>query len=205
METEDFECKRILLNGKKVEYYDEGEGQPILLIHGWMYSKIIFIIIIKRLLKDGFRVIAPDMPGFGNSEEFDDVHSPENYSEFLDRFVSKLGIKKFVLFGPSMGGIIALNYIIKHKEKVQKLIVQAPFFYGKQSWFSWKLRLLTNLTGTLPLIRNLVYKITVSPRRMKNEENFLLKKTPKKYSGEIEQIVKESDRGNREIYNKNRL
>jgi len=42
MESENFECKRILLNGKTVEYYDEGKGQPIILIHGWLNSKIIF-------------------------------------------------------------------------------------------------------------------------------------------------------------------
>ncbi len=194
MKIEYLQPKRILLDGKTVEYYDEGKGYPVLLIHGWLFSKVILRILIKELLKrrGGFRVIAPDLPGFGNSEELNDVHSPENYAKFLDRFVSKLKLKKFYLFGSSGGGTIVLDYTINHPKKVEKLIVHAPFFYGGQTWkYSIKLRILVKLIQHSKILREILYRKVVS-ENIKSKEHFL-KIIPEKYHLEFEKIARESE------------
>ena len=53
MKTKNFQPKRIFMDGKIVEYYDEGKGYPVLLIHGWLFSKVILRILIKELLEGG--------------------------------------------------------------------------------------------------------------------------------------------------------
>ena len=62
------ESKTVVINGKKVSYFDEGYGFPILIIQGWIVCKDAFLPIIKKL-KNKYRVIVPDLPGHGDSEE----------------------------------------------------------------------------------------------------------------------------------------
>lgn len=123
--------KSILINQKKVNYLDEGNGSPILLIHGWSACKESFIPLINALRKK-YRLIVADLPGYGNSEELNQEHLIENYIEFLKLFTQKLKLKKLHVMGASLGGTLALLYAIQNPSSTSKVIVQAPVFYWKQ-------------------------------------------------------------------------
>jgi len=125
------------INNLKTAYFDEGKGKPILIIQGWLLSKECFIPLVNNL-KSNYRVIVPDMPGFGDSEGFERDHTFENYLHFLKEFVNKLGLKKVVLFGNSLGGTFTNLFSINYPEKVDKIIMRAPLYYKKQ--FSIKYR-----------------------------------------------------------------
>lgn|GEM_PF-2062920 len=170
-----------------MEYFDEGQGEPIILIHGWLVAKEIFLLLTWGLLAANFRVIAPDMPGFGNSEELSVPHSPENYAIFLGKFAEKLGLAKFNLFGCSMGGTIALAFAIRNKEKIRKLVVQAPFFYGRQTWFDRKARLLVSLAERSKTVRELAYRMAWNQYQSRKEDIF--GSIPNKYHPAISRII----------------
>ena len=96
----------------KIYYRDEGEGLPLVLLHGgWGYSLNPFNRQIEKL-RDGFRVICPDRSGYGRSThlgEFNDLPTDFHYraaSETLS-FLDSLGIKRAFLWGHSDGAVIA--------------------------------------------------------------------------------------------------
>jgi len=60
--------QRIQVNGIDLNVYVEGDGEPVLLLHGFPDSNYLWRGVIPRLVKAGYRVIAPDQRGFGESE-----------------------------------------------------------------------------------------------------------------------------------------
>ena len=60
--------KKTIIDGLEISYIEEGEGSPVLLLHGWGCNSGHWNKVIEGL-KDEHRVIAPDIPGFGESEE----------------------------------------------------------------------------------------------------------------------------------------
>lgn len=122
-----FQIKKIKLKGDiELAYADEGTGnETILFIHGLgsympAWKKNI------PVLKDNFRCVAPDLPGYGKSTNM--VHSGEMdfYSAVLKEFIQKLGLENVSLAGHSMGGQVAINTALLYPEVVKKLILIAP-------------------------------------------------------------------------------
>lgn len=126
-----FQNKSVKVDGIDVSYIDEGDSKDVLLlIHGFSF-KIGFTPLIEELKKD-FRVIAPDLPGFGFSKEADFVCNTENYLKFLKDFLDELGIAEVSVFGNSMGGYLSLLLAHKYPSKVKKVIVRSPLVTYKQ-------------------------------------------------------------------------
>jgi branched-chain amino acid transport system permease protein len=180
------EPKHFLISNRQVEYFDEGKGLPIVLIHGWLVSKESFYFLIKELLKENFRIIAPDMPGFGNSQELPTCHSPERYAQFLEIFLEKLKLKVIDLLGPSMGGTIALNFTLRNPKKVNRLVLQSPFFYGRQTWYKRRLRLMVPFTRLKPF-REIVFRLAAS--FLEKQERKLTPKIARTYRPEFEKMT----------------
>ncbi|MEG2637911.1 MAG: alpha/beta hydrolase [Clostridiales bacterium] len=95
------------IDGLSVNYIDEGEGKPILLLHGWGCNGGHWAPVTAGL-KENFRVIAPDIPGFGESQEPKEVWGTKEYADFFEKFLSKLNIKKPIVAGHSNGGRISI-------------------------------------------------------------------------------------------------
>lgn len=129
--VKDIKAKSFLINQRKINFFDEGRGFPIVLLHGWLVCKDSFIPIAKLLSKK-YRVIAPDLPGHGDSEILNKKHTLEAYLEFLNLFTRQLRIKRYHLIGSSLGGTLALMHALKSNRKVAKIIVQAPVFHWQQ-------------------------------------------------------------------------
>ena len=106
-----------------VHYRDEGEGFPIVLIHGTAASLHTWDAWTDVLKKTN-RVIRMDLPAFGITGPNKNAdYSIEAYTTFLHSFLEKLKLEKFHLAGNSLGGNIAWNYTADYPSKVEKLIL----------------------------------------------------------------------------------
>jgi len=114
-------------------YHAAGEGPAVLLLHGLFARKEQWSEVLCRLSEAGFAAVAPDLPGYGESDGF----SLEDYRldlqvERLHDFVEKLGMDGFHLAGNSMGGTIAALYAGKYPERVRSLaFIGGPFAAGE--------------------------------------------------------------------------
>ena len=123
------ESEYLDLNGMKVHYRDEGQGEPIVLIHGTAASLHTWDDWTNELKKN-YRVIRMDIPAFGlTGPDPEHDYSIKNYTDFIDGFVNKIGLNGFALAGNSLGGQIAWNYAADHPTKVKELILLDPAGY----------------------------------------------------------------------------
>ena len=100
---------------------ESGNGTPLVLVHGFLGSSEMWIPQIK-FFKDNFRVIAPALPGFGNSSSMNSCNSIECMAKAILNFLEKKKINNFNLLGHSMGGMIVQEMAKIAGNKILKLI-----------------------------------------------------------------------------------
>jgi pimeloyl-ACP methyl ester carboxylesterase len=100
---------------------DSGNGTPLVLVHGFLGSSKMWEPQIN-FFKDNFRVIAPALPGFGNSSAIKSCNSIECMAKAILGLLEKKEIKNFNLLGHSMGGMIVQEIAKIAGEKILKLI-----------------------------------------------------------------------------------
>ncbi|MCM1121980.1 MAG: alpha/beta hydrolase [Eubacterium sp.] len=86
-----------------VNYIDEGEGEVILLLHGWGANITLYAGMIQ-VLQRNHRVIALDMPGFGRTQEPSEPWCVDDYVDFVLKFIDSFGISKLSVVVHSFGG-----------------------------------------------------------------------------------------------------
>lgn len=91
-----------------INLIDEGQGEVVLLLHGWGARADLYRSVINPLVGH-YRVIAPDLPGFGNSDEPSFPYEIEDYAGFVRALLEALGIDKVHLIGHSHGGRTSLE------------------------------------------------------------------------------------------------
>lgn len=91
------------IDGISVNYTDEGEGDVILLLHGWGANITLYQGIIDTMKQDR-RVIAPDLPGFGKTVEPPEPWCVDDYVDFILHFIESFAIKSLCLVAHSFGG-----------------------------------------------------------------------------------------------------
>ena len=98
------------VNGIRINYEQKGQGDIIVLLHGWGSNIKLFANLID-LLSVKYTVVAMDMPGFGESEEPPSAWCVEDYAKFVIDFMKDYNAEKIMLLGHSFGGrvIIKLN------------------------------------------------------------------------------------------------
>ncbi len=118
--------KEILVDDHRIVYLEGGKGQTILLLHGFAAGKDNWIRFAKYLTKD-YRVVIPDIPGFGESSRIQSAYyAMENQLKRIDRFTEVLKLERFHLAGNSMGGTLAALYAAQYPRKVVTLALLAP-------------------------------------------------------------------------------
>lgn len=100
------------LDGRLVSYMDRGQGPVVLFLHGWAAPVRTYRVVLEHLSQT-CRVIAPDLPGFGGSDEPPVPWSVNDYVAFVTRFCAALGVSRAVLFGHSFGGRIIIKLLTK--------------------------------------------------------------------------------------------
>lgn len=130
----------------KMAYIDEGnKANPVvLLLHGepsWSYT---FRTIIPTLVDNGFRVIAPDLIGFGFSDKFQNAanYTYTNQTNWLQTFINQMHLTNIHLFGHDWGGMIGLRIIAKQPSLFSAVIISyAYLFTGEEpipeSFYGW--------------------------------------------------------------------
>lgn len=91
-----------------INLIDRGEGEAVLLLHGWGASADLYGSVINPLCGN-YRVIAPDLPGFGKSDEPSFAYDISDYAGFACSLLKALGLKKAHLIGHSHGGRTVLE------------------------------------------------------------------------------------------------
>ncbi|GAB4178486.1 MAG: alpha/beta hydrolase [Calditrichia bacterium] len=128
-----------LSNDITLAYVDEGEGTPIIFVHGLGSYLPAWQKNIEGL-KNEYRCIAVDLPGYGKSSKGDYSFSMEFYADVLNEFMQSLNLRKAIFAGHSMGGQISMVMALKYPELVKGLILIAPagfetFSEGEKQWF----------------------------------------------------------------------
>lgn len=119
-----------LPNGYRLHYLEEGQGPAVVFLHGSGngasgYSN--FKGNYPELAQAGYRVIVPDMIGFGYSDKPSDVEYPLSFFiDCLKQLLDVLGVKTCTLVGNSLGGAVALGFTLAHKSSVERLVLMAP-------------------------------------------------------------------------------
>lgn len=119
-----------LANGYRVHYLDEGSGPVVVFLHGSGngasgYSN--FKGNYPALVQAGYRVILPDLIGFGYSDKPDNVEYPlAFFVECVKQALDAIGVEKVTLVGNSLGGAVALGFALSHPQNVERLVLMAP-------------------------------------------------------------------------------
>jgi pimeloyl-ACP methyl ester carboxylesterase len=108
-----------IINGITLSYDDQGSGLPVLLIHGFPLSRQMWRAQLRALPDAGFRVITPDLRGFGESDAPDGPYSMDLYADDLVALLDHLGIESAVVGGMSMGGYVLFNLLERYPERVR--------------------------------------------------------------------------------------
>ena len=115
----------------QMAYRDEGVGDVIILIHGVPTSSWVYSEIIEVLVSAGYRVIAPDMLGFGYSDKpvGYDIYSAENQGKRLNELVDHLGLKTWTHVFHDGGGLWTWEMIRQGANGITKLVSLNSIFY----------------------------------------------------------------------------
>jgi pimeloyl-ACP methyl ester carboxylesterase len=118
--------KEVQVGDHRVVYLEGGHGAPLLLLHGFGAEKDHWTQI-ARFLTPNYRVIAPDLPGFGESSRVESAnYGLDSQLERIAEFTRALGLANFHLGGNSMGGYLAAMYAAHAPEQVLSLWLLAP-------------------------------------------------------------------------------
>ena len=149
------------VGGVRIHYQDAGdENAPaLILIHGFISSNLIWSDVFVPLAEAGFRVIAPDLPGYGYSDKpADGRYTINSQAHAVIRLMDRLGIEKATIVGASYGGAIAASIALDNPERVERLVL-----VGTVSSDEPKKKLLLRLSR-LPLLGDIVTPLFLGSR-----------------------------------------
>lgn len=179
------EDRTITVNGLTIRYWDEGSGQPLLMLHG-IGSSVEYWYKNVLPLSAHYRVIAVDFPGFGKSDKPDVKYNLDYFAKFVEDFLEALGVSSIYLFAHSLGGGIALQYAVSNRDNVRKMVLVNNVGFSTQVIIFFRLmglpvfnKLLTNISKPFfakalsanvydssvitPALVDLLYPLTHSP------------------------------------------
>ncbi|HEX9055118.1 MAG TPA: alpha/beta fold hydrolase, partial [Gemmatimonadales bacterium] len=116
-------ARRLTVNGVNLAVDARGDGPAILFIHGYPLDHTIWSPQLEAL--DGWRRIAPDLRGMGQSDAPDLGYSMATYASDLAALLDALGVERVVLCGLSMGGYVAFEFLRRWRARVSGLVLIA--------------------------------------------------------------------------------
>jgi non-heme chloroperoxidase len=128
--------KYVDVDGAKVFVQIEGEGKPIVLVHGWALNHEMWKFQIPYLKDNGYQVVAVDLRGFGNSDKPPAGYTYETWANDLGTVIERLGLQNATLVGYSIGGAIAMYYVTTRVDpRIERLALVA----AAGPYMSWSL------------------------------------------------------------------
>jgi pimeloyl-ACP methyl ester carboxylesterase len=132
------------VDGLSVFYREAGPkaAPTILLLHGLPSSSRMFEPLLARLA-DGYRLVAPDYPGFGHSDWPDPktfAYTFDHLAETMNHFTEALGLSRYTLYMQDYGGPVGFRMALAHPDRVESLIVQNAVAHNDGLGAIWKTR-----------------------------------------------------------------
>ncbi len=133
--------------GLKTEYIERGEGDIVLMLHGWGSRAELFDGLIE-LCSHRYRVLSPDMPGFGGTEEPKEPWDVSKYADFILEFLKPYAPKSVILLGHSFGGRVILKLTKRELPfEIKKIILVDSAGIKPKKSLKQKLSLICYKTG----------------------------------------------------------
>ena len=145
------------IDGLKIEYCEEGEGYPVLLLHGWGASFDTYRGIINTL-KNRHRVVALNFPGCGNSGTMETPWNLDDYCDLVLKFMKALGLENPIMFGHSHGGRVTIKMVAEGMVNPPKIVLldSAGLIPKKSFRQKFRAKSFKFIKGvlTLPVVKN---------------------------------------------------
>tara|TARA_Y100001970_G_scaffold61934_1_gene79123 strand:+ start:872 stop:1966 length:1095 start_codon:yes stop_codon:yes gene_type:complete len=145
-----FQPNYMMVDGLRIHYLDEGpkDADPIILFHGepaWSYQ---YRKMIPVLTEAGYRVVVPDMVGFGKSDKFESKfdYSYKHHIGVMKELVERLDLKNTTHFGQDWGGLVGLRVVAEMPDRFGRVVVSNTGMVsgeGIRAWFTQRLMELT--------------------------------------------------------------
>lgn len=139
----------IEVSGLKTDYRVVGQGEPVMILHGWGSRAEAWSEVQNQISKAGFNVVVPDLIGFGQSQTPPRGWNMNDYADWFENFVGKLAEKhpefnnRFFLVGHSFGGRISVKIAARHSLELSGLVLCGAA--GLKSDTSLKLQIISGV------------------------------------------------------------
>ncbi len=144
-----------------MSYVDEGEGKPLVMVHGNPSWSFEFRALIKHFSRT-HRCIAPDQIGFGLSDKPPDWdYLPRHHAENLEKLLDALDLENITMLVGDWGGPIGLSYAIRHPKTVRKILITNTWMWSTKE--DWYYRLFSGFVGG-PIGRWLIHRYNLFAR-----------------------------------------
>lgn len=151
------------VDGVRLHYQEAGDpnAPPMILIHGFAASNLVWSKVFLEFAEAGYRVIAPDLPGYGYSAKPRHLdYTIAKQAEMVASFLQQMEIERAVFLGSSYGAAIAATIALDHPDLVEKLVMVGAVNNNKPTRY-----LLMRLFGS-PIIGDILSPLLVGSRRL---------------------------------------
>lgn len=111
----------VVIDGGLVHYEAFGRGKPVLFLHGWLGSWRYWMPTMEAI-SDKYRTYALDLWGFGDSDKSKPRYTLSDYVALVNNFVDNMGIREAPIVGHALGASVALEYTVRHPDRVKKVM-----------------------------------------------------------------------------------
>ena len=187
--------EKIRVNSIELAYERQGNGTPLVLLHGFPLDHHLWDEIVP-LLKDSFDLIIPDLRGFGESETIDTPYTMKDYASDIAGLLDHLSIQKAAVAGHSMGGYVALAFASAYPERVSGLALvssQAPADPPERKEGRYKTAAEVAEKGISAVVETMAPKFTSEPRLQAVAREIMEKQKPAAYIGALKAMAERAD------------
>jgi len=128
----------MIIQGLPTEARVWGQGQPVLLLHGWRASAELMQPVAERLAHKGFACHALDLPGFGQTATPPEAWDVAQYAAFVLAYLDSVGLERVHLIGHSFGGRISILLGAQHPQRVGKIVLTDSAGVKPLPTFKWR-------------------------------------------------------------------
>ena len=141
----DFQPNYTEIEGLRIHYLDEGSGRPVVLFHGEPTWSYLYRKMIGPIVEAGYRVIAPDYPGFGRSDKPTDIdfYTYDRHVDFMARLIEELDLTEATAVVQDWGGPIGLRLATEHPDRFARIVIlNTGLFSGRaamsEGFMAWR-------------------------------------------------------------------
>jgi pimeloyl-ACP methyl ester carboxylesterase len=127
----------VVVEGLRLHYASQGTGAPVVLLHGNAGFTHDYTVVMRALAESGYRAIAFDRPGHGQSERPEDgIATAEIQARLIRQALLKLKVEQPIMVGHSWGGVLVLAYALQYETEISAIVLLAPATYPEEEQFA---------------------------------------------------------------------